>query len=622
MKNVILAVIFLLSSLSVIFSQDLVINEFMAENTNTIEDPDEAGAYEDWIEIYNNTQNDISLSGIYLTNDLNNLTKWQYSGNYMLVAGGYVLFWADGEDYQGERHTNFTLPWEGGTIALVSSNGTTIIDSLSYGEQSADISMGRFPDGANNLVTFDNPTPSAPNSQDNDSPYYHQIYSAVSNDGINWQTNQNMILDHASVPGAVFFNNKIYLYYVNAQDRENEKLSVAISDNNGEDFQEFYDVTITGNNSPNPVDPNPIVDAGKIRLTYVGNFGDNQTFDIVTATSTDGINFTEENVLFSDFVFDPDLFYDNQADLWTLFMNDGNNRIIKATSSSIAQTFTKEENFLFEEGGTSSTHLIGGNRYTYYADQNGINVTQYQNGQLSDTPIAENIINFQDIKSDPTVATLDNGNYIMYFKTKAQNSPLPIVLASFTGSYNGNSVILNWTTYSENNLCGWNIYKNNENNFETSKKLNSYLIPANGTTSQSCNYDYFDIDNLLPNSTYYYWLEAQFYYQDTELFGPKTIKIKENENNLPPAFPTSVCLIYPTPFDDNLFIKLTSPQKRIPLISIYDIKGRLIRKLSKTNESVFYWDGRDKNGKIVSNGVYFVKVNDKNGIIKKIIKLK
>lgn len=31
----------------------LHINEFMASNDTTIEDPDEPGAYEDWIELYN-----------------------------------------------------------------------------------------------------------------------------------------------------------------------------------------------------------------------------------------------------------------------------------------------------------------------------------------------------------------------------------------------------------------------------------------------------------------------------------------------------------------------------------------------------------------------------------------
>ncbi len=42
-------------------SSDLVINEFMADNETTVADQD--GEYDDWIEFYNNGNEDISLSG-------------------------------------------------------------------------------------------------------------------------------------------------------------------------------------------------------------------------------------------------------------------------------------------------------------------------------------------------------------------------------------------------------------------------------------------------------------------------------------------------------------------------------------------------------------------------------
>ena len=55
----------------------LVINEFMADNKSTIEDPAESGEYPDWIELYNGTSDTIILSGMFLTDDLNDPTKWQ-----------------------------------------------------------------------------------------------------------------------------------------------------------------------------------------------------------------------------------------------------------------------------------------------------------------------------------------------------------------------------------------------------------------------------------------------------------------------------------------------------------------------------------------------------------------
>ena len=50
---------------------------------------DEAGEYDDWIEIYNTSGEYIDLSGMYLTDKSDNLTKWKFPfGGVMLEAGG------------------------------------------------------------------------------------------------------------------------------------------------------------------------------------------------------------------------------------------------------------------------------------------------------------------------------------------------------------------------------------------------------------------------------------------------------------------------------------------------------------------------------------------------------
>jgi len=54
----------------------LYINEFMADNDSTIQDPDGSGGYPDWIELYNAGPNAIDLGGMYLTDDANDPTKW------------------------------------------------------------------------------------------------------------------------------------------------------------------------------------------------------------------------------------------------------------------------------------------------------------------------------------------------------------------------------------------------------------------------------------------------------------------------------------------------------------------------------------------------------------------
>ncbi|MEM2878865.1 MAG: hypothetical protein QXG10_04925 [Candidatus Hadarchaeales archaeon] len=240
-------------------------------------------------------------------------------------------------------------------------------------------------------------------------PYYHQIYSATSTDGINWTFNENLIFDHASVPGAVYFNGKLYVYFVNASDPEHEKLSVGISEDRGRTFT-VHDIHISGSNSPYPVDPNPIIDGNKIRLTYLGNL--RNPINIVTASSTDGINFTEDAVIFTaqgrTSVFDPDLFYDDVAGEWVLLMNPGQG-LIKAVGSSSTSTFVIDPSFSWVEGSISSTVKIGNKFYTYYA-WGGTSIAEYSNGRL--TVVARMVVD----GGDPTVAIFGPNDYIMFVK--------------------------------------------------------------------------------------------------------------------------------------------------------------------------------------------------------------
>jgi spore coat protein CotH len=145
-----------------IISNDIVINEFMADNASTITDP--AGEYDDWIELYNPTSNPISLTGRYLTDKKDNLTKYQFTQpNLVLNSNEYLIIWCDEQGAQQGIHTNFKLSKDGEFIGLVETDGISIIDSLSFGPQTTDVSFGRLPDGASNWI-FMNPTPGTTNN--------------------------------------------------------------------------------------------------------------------------------------------------------------------------------------------------------------------------------------------------------------------------------------------------------------------------------------------------------------------------------------------------------------------------------------------------------------------------
>ncbi|MCK4343038.1 MAG: CotH kinase family protein [Phycisphaerae bacterium] len=148
----------------------LFINEFMADNESTIEDPDDPGAFDDWLEIYNPNDVLVDLSGMYLTDDLANPTKWQVPVGVAIEPDGHLLFWADEDEEQGDTHTNFKLGAGGEEIGLFDNDGTTQIDVIVFGEQYADVSYGRYPDGSDNWGFMTSPTPGWTNDPHNAPP--------------------------------------------------------------------------------------------------------------------------------------------------------------------------------------------------------------------------------------------------------------------------------------------------------------------------------------------------------------------------------------------------------------------------------------------------------------------
>lgn len=144
-----------------IITNGIVINEFMADNVSTIPDP--AGEFDDWIELYNPTTEPYLLTGKYLTDKKDNLTKYQLTQqNLILNPGEYLLIWCDEQGSQQGIHTNFKLSKDGEFIGLVDVDGISFIDSITFGPQVTDISFGRLPNGTGNWQ-FLSPTPGISN---------------------------------------------------------------------------------------------------------------------------------------------------------------------------------------------------------------------------------------------------------------------------------------------------------------------------------------------------------------------------------------------------------------------------------------------------------------------------
>ena len=136
---------------------DVVINEYMVLNDSI---PDPNGDYDQWIEFYNNTDSVINLSGISLSNEFDKINKWTFPDGTQILPKEYLIVWADEDTTQNGIHTNFKLMPEGSLY--FSNKDSSLIDSLYYGEQLANLTYSRIPNGVGEFV-LSFPTPAKEN---------------------------------------------------------------------------------------------------------------------------------------------------------------------------------------------------------------------------------------------------------------------------------------------------------------------------------------------------------------------------------------------------------------------------------------------------------------------------
>ncbi|MCD6392174.1 MAG: lamin tail domain-containing protein, partial [Planctomycetes bacterium] len=123
----------------------VIISEFAAINRGGGALLDEDNDSPDWIEIHNITDATISLKGWYLTDRSDDLNRWRFP-EIIMTPDSYRLVFASGKnrrDPESELHTNFSLSADGGYLALVRPDGSTIAWAYDdYPQQYGGVSFG------------------------------------------------------------------------------------------------------------------------------------------------------------------------------------------------------------------------------------------------------------------------------------------------------------------------------------------------------------------------------------------------------------------------------------------------------------------------------------------------
>lgn len=137
----------------------VVINEACSKNVSVLADgPDN---FRDWIEVHNAGASTVDLATYFLSDDADDLGKWQLPQEQLAPGGFLVLF--EGNDNGDDHHFNFKLAQEGGTLFL-SNASLEPVSELVMPWLRFDHTYGRWWSAPGTLYYYTTPTPGAANN--------------------------------------------------------------------------------------------------------------------------------------------------------------------------------------------------------------------------------------------------------------------------------------------------------------------------------------------------------------------------------------------------------------------------------------------------------------------------
>jgi hypothetical protein len=134
------------------------INEVSGSNDTYI---DEYGKKGDWLELYNTTDEEVDVEGMYLTDNLSMpekymITKGSTQAQTKIPAHGHLLVWCDNKRATTSQglHASFKIDGDGGVLQLMAADKSWK-DAFYYGAHDARTTVGRYPDGTAAVYSLD-----------------------------------------------------------------------------------------------------------------------------------------------------------------------------------------------------------------------------------------------------------------------------------------------------------------------------------------------------------------------------------------------------------------------------------------------------------------------------------
>ena len=221
------------------------------------------------------------------------------------------------------------------------------------------------------------------------------------------------------------------------------------------------------------------------------------------------------------------------------------------------------------------------------------------------------------------ISTTPNNEFRIFSKwtigSRTSDNPLPVQLLAFSAEILSDGIKLNWSTASEINNVGFEIWRSegSDSNYIllSDYRFNENLIGA-GNSNKLRDYSYTDL-NVTDNFTYHYKLV------DVDVNNRKTVHSPLEVTFIRISIATSFQLEqnYPNPFNGYTKIPIYLKSQSLSgsasgTLQIFNLLGERIRNydlhLLSSGLNEIQWDGRDNSGNMVASGQYYYRV-DLNG---------
>jgi len=189
---------------------------------------------------------------------------------------------------------------------------------------------------------------------------------------------------------------------------------------------------------------------------------------------------------------------------------------------------------------------------------------------------------------------------------------LPVGLSAVTATWIGDQIILSWQTQSETNNLGWDVYRSLRKD-GTYRKINAAMIAGAGTSAEPHTYQFVD-EHVEAGNAYFYYLENIDF--DGKRHKSHLIQV-EMLTTLGQIKYSALYPNFPNPFNPETWIPFKLASDSPVVIDIYDIKGKLVKRLDLGHKEAGYyldrrsaahWDGRSQTGERVASGIYLYTI--------------